>query len=33
MGAEFLAQRVEENVRRFSLGQDMLGVVDQALGY
>ena len=33
MGAEFLAQRVAENVRRFSLGQDMLGVVDQALGY
>lgn len=33
MGAPFLAQRVEENVRRFALGQDLLGVVDQALGY
>lgn len=33
MGADFLAQRVEQNVRRFSLGQGLLGVVDQALGY
>ena len=33
MGSGFFAQRVEQNVRRFSLGQDMLGVVDQALGY
>jgi phosphoglycerate dehydrogenase-like enzyme len=33
MGAEFLAQRVEENVRRFSLGQDLLGRVDLVLGY
>lgn len=33
MGEAFLARRVEENVRRFSLGQDLLGVVDQRLGY
>jgi phosphoglycerate dehydrogenase-like enzyme len=33
MGAPFLARRVEENVRRFSEGQTLLGVVDQALGY
>jgi len=33
MGAEFLARRVEENVRRFSLGQDLLGRVDLVLGY
>jgi phosphoglycerate dehydrogenase-like enzyme len=33
MGARFLARRLEQNVRRFSLGQDLLGVVDQTLGY
>lgn len=33
IGAEFLAQRVEENVRRFAQGDELLGVVDQSLGY
>ena len=33
MGERYLAARVEENVRRFSLGQKLLGVVDQKLGY
>ena len=33
MGAPFLARRVEENVRRFARGDDLLGVVDQDLGY
>lgn len=33
IGAHFLAQRVEENVRRFGHGQELLGVVDQSLGY
>lgn len=33
IGARFLAQRVEENVRRFRHGDELLGVVDQSLGY
>jgi D-3-phosphoglycerate dehydrogenase len=33
MGALFLARRVEENVRRFVHGEELLGVVDQSLGY
>ena len=33
MGAALLAQRVEENVRRFVQGEKLLGVVDQTLGY
>jgi phosphoglycerate dehydrogenase-like enzyme len=33
MGAPFLARRVEENVRRFVHGEELLGVVDQSLGY
>lgn len=33
LGARFLAQRVEENVRRFGHGDELLGVVDQSLGY
>jgi phosphoglycerate dehydrogenase-like enzyme len=33
MGERYLAERVEENVRRFSLGQKLLGLVDQQLGY
>ena len=33
MGAAFLARRVEENVRRFAHGEELLGVVDQSLGY
>jgi D-3-phosphoglycerate dehydrogenase len=33
MGGRFLAQRVEENVRRFVHREDLLGVVDQSLGY
>ena len=33
IGARFLARRVEENVRRFGHGDELLGVVDQSLGY
>jgi phosphoglycerate dehydrogenase-like enzyme len=33
LGAPFLALRVEENVRRFGHGRELLGVVDQGLGY
>ena len=33
MGERFLAERVTENVRRFARGDEMLGVVDQLLGY
>ena len=33
MGEQYLAARVEENVRRFALGQELLGVVDQQVGY
>lgn len=33
MGERYLAARVEENVRRFSLGQPLLGVVDRQAGY
>lgn len=33
MGNRLLAQRVEQNVRRFAHGQDLLGVVNQKLGY
>ena len=33
MGGRFLAQRVEENVRRFVHREGLLGVVDQSLGY
>jgi phosphoglycerate dehydrogenase-like enzyme len=33
LGAHFLANRVEENVRRFGHGHELLGVVDQSLGY
>jgi D-3-phosphoglycerate dehydrogenase len=33
MGAPFLSRRVEENVRRFVRGEELVGVVDQSLGY
>jgi len=33
MGAPFLALRVEENVRRFVGGEQLLGVVDLSIGY
>ena len=33
MGEGFLAERVTENVRRFAAGRELLGVVDQRLGY
>ena len=33
LGAPFLALRVEENVRRFGHGRELLGAVDQGLGY
>jgi phosphoglycerate dehydrogenase-like enzyme len=33
MGAPLLARRVEENVRRFVHGEELLGLVDQNLGY
>ena len=33
MGEGFLAERVTENVRRFAAGRDLMGVVDQRLGY
>jgi len=33
MGQRFLAARVTENVRRFGRGDEMLGVVEQLLGY
>jgi phosphoglycerate dehydrogenase-like enzyme len=33
MGAPLLSRRVEENVRRFAHGEELLGVVDQSLGY
>ncbi len=33
MGERFLAERVTENVQRFAEGRDLLGVVDQRLGY
>lgn len=33
MGQGFLAERVTENVRRFAAGRDLLGVVDQRIGY
>ena len=33
IGTRFLADRVEENVRRFEQGEELIGVVDQTLGY
>ena len=33
MGVPLLARRVEENVRRFVDGEELVGVVDQSLGY
>jgi phosphoglycerate dehydrogenase-like enzyme len=33
LGARFLARRVEENVSRFRHNNELLGVVDQTLGY
>jgi phosphoglycerate dehydrogenase-like enzyme len=33
MGERFLAERVTENVLRFAEGRELLGVVDQRLGY
>ena len=33
MGERFLAERVTENVQRFAAGRELLGVVDQRLGY
>lgn len=33
MGIQLLAKRIEENVRRFVTGEELLGPVDPALGY
>lgn len=33
MGERFIAERVTENVQRFAEGRELLGVVDQRLGY
>jgi D-3-phosphoglycerate dehydrogenase len=33
LGVRFLAERVQANVRRFGQGTELLGVVDQSLGY